>query len=444
MAYKGDIKKEAGIILKVGAPVIATQLLGMGLHFTDTVMAGNLSALDLASVAIGNSLYMPIIVFCMATLIAINPVVSQLLGARKFDEIGKNARQMFWLAGILALPCFFMIRHVDGLMHLVGITEDIIPIAEDYLKACSWGIFPLLIFAGVRNFSEGLSVTRPAMYIMASSIVVNIGANYVLMYGKLGFPAMGAVGTGYATSVVQFFIAVIFLIFLSRFKPFKRFHIFTKTRGPEWKYISELLKVGIPNGTSSTMEILLFAAVSLLMGTFSASIAASHQIAINIASIMFMIPFGFSIAISQRVGFSIGQGSVKNARFRGYVGITIGVLCTMGTAILLFSIPEPIVRIYTDEPFVIQTATSLIFMAAIFQLSDGLQVGGFGALRGLKDTTMPMVFNFISYWLIGFPIGYYLGIYTDLGPQGLWIGLIAGLSVAAVLHNIRFHLLTKA
>ena len=444
MYTKGDIKKESGIIIRMGVPVIATQLLGMGLHFTDTVMAGNLSALDLASVAIGNSLYMPIIVFCIATLIAINPVVSQLLGARRFDEIGKNARQMFWLAGMLALPCFFIIRHIGILMPIIGITEEIIPIADEYMKAVSWGIFPLLIFAGIRNFSEGLSVTKPAMYIMAASIIVNIFANYVLMYGKLGFPAMGAVGTGYATSVVQVFIAVIFLVFLKGFKPFKRFHIFTKTRGPEWKYIRELLSVGIPNGTSSTMEILLFAAVSLLMGTFSTSIAASHQIAINIASIMFMIPFGFSIAISQRVGFSIGQGSMEKARFRGYVGIGIGVCCTLCTAILLFSIPETIVRIYSDEPFVIKTATSLIFMAAVFQLSDGFQVGGFGALRGLKDTRMPMLFNFISYWLIGFPTGTYLGLYTDMGPQGLWIGLIAGLSVAAVLHNIRFHLLTKA
>jgi MATE family multidrug resistance protein len=438
-----EIKKEGLKLMALGSPIIATQLLRMGLNFTDTVMAGNLSALDLAAVAIGNAIYLPLGIFSMATLIAVNPMVSQLLGARKFEEIGKSARQMFWLILILAIPTFFLIRNLDIVMHLVGVTPEIIPIADGYLKAISWGILPLLAYAGVRYFSEGLSVTKPAMYIAAVSLVLNVGANYVLMYGKLGFPQLGAIGTGYATSIINLFGAIVFISFTASFKPFKRFNIFARTSGPEWKYIGELIRVGVPNGISSTMEVLLFATVSLLMGTLSVKAAAAHQIAINVAATMFMIPFGLSIAISQRVGFSIGQGSMEKARFRGFIGIAVCAGLMTLTAMLLFLAPEFIISIYTDDIEVAGVAVSLLFMAAVFQISDGLQVGSFGALRGLKDTRIPMIVNFISYWVIGFPAGYMLGISLGYGPEGLWIGLICGLTVAAFLHNYRFNKLTK-
>ncbi|MDR9419292.1 MATE family efflux transporter [Gracilimonas sp.] len=438
-----EIKKESRKLISIGSPIIATQLISMGLNFTDTVMAGNLSALDLAAVAIGNAIFMPIAVFCMATLIAINPIVSQHLGARRFEEIGKSARQMIWLILILTIPAFFLLRNLELVMSLIGVTAEIIPIADGYLKAISWGMLPLLVYAGFRYFSEGLSVTRPAMFIAGSALILNVGANYVLMYGKLGFPPLGAIGTGYASSVVNLFAAIAFLIFTASFKPFKRFNIFARTSGPELEYIREIIRVGVPNGVSSSMEVLLFATVSLLMGTLSVKAAAAHQIAINVAATMFMIPFGLSMAISQRVGFSIGQGSIEKARFRGFIGIVIcaGVMCL--TALLLFLAPEFIIRIYTDDAEVAGLAISLLFMAAVFQISDGLQVGAFGALRGLKDTRVPMVVNFISYWVIGFPTGYLLGIHLNYGPEGLWIGLIGGLTVAAVLHNYRFNKLTK-
>ncbi|MEX2603805.1 MAG: MATE family efflux transporter [Gracilimonas sp.] len=439
-----QIKNEGLKLAAIGSPIIATQLLRMGLNFTDTVMAGNLSALDLAAVAIGNAIYLPVGIFCMATLIAINPIVSQFLGARKFHEIGKSARQMFWMVLMLGIPAVFLIRNLDIVMHLVGVTPEIIPIADGYLKAISWGFLPLLAYAGVRYFSEGLSVTKPAMYIAAISLVLNVGANYVLMYGKLGFPQLGAIGTGYATSIINIFGAIVFISFTASFKPFKRFNIFERTTGPEWKYIGEIIKVGVPNGVSSSMEILLFATVSLLMGTLSVKAAAAHQIAINVAATMFMIPFGLSMALSQRVGFSIGQGSISKARFRGFIGIAMcGGVMTL-TALLLFLFPKFIIGIYTSDIEVTAVAVSLIFMAAVFQISDGLQVGAFGALRGLKDTRVPMIVNFISYWIIGFPTGYLLGFNLGYGPEGLWIGLICGLTVAAVLHNYRFNKLTKS
>ena len=437
-----EIKKESSILLKLGGPIIATQIMRMGLNFTDTVMAGNLSALDLAGVAIGNAMYLPLSIFCMATLIAINPIVSEHLGARRFKEIGTSARQMFWLVLMLTVPTFFLTRNLDIIMNIVGVTDEIVPIATDYLKAISWGLLPLFAYAGVRYFSEGLSVTKPAMYIAAVSLVLNVGANYIFMYGGLGITGMGAVGAGYATSLINLFAAIVFIGFMINFKPFKRFDIFARTKGPDLKIFSEFLKVGLPNGASTAMEILLFASVSVLMGTLSVEASASHQIAINVAATLFMIPFGLSMAITQRVGFSIGQGSLSKARLRGFIGIGMCASIMTLTAVMLFSIPETIIGIYTDDPLVSKMSVSLLFMAGLFQISDGLQVGGFGALRGLKDTRTPMIVNFIAYWLIGFPIGYYLGIISDFGPEGLWIGLISGLSVAAILHNFRFHILT--
>ncbi len=441
--YLPDIKKESSTLLKIGVPIVGTQLLGMGLTVTDTIMAGRLSAADLAGVAVGNALYQPVTLFGMATLVAINPIVSQYLGARKFFEIGKSARQMLWLVFFLTIPSFFLVRNLDFVLHFAGVDQEIIPLSTKYIKAVAWGIPGLLIFAGLRFFSEGLAITKPAMYLSLLTLLLNIPADYILMYGKLGFPAMGAEGTGYATTIVQLAAGISMILFTVSFKPFKRFNIFARTRGPEWKYIKELLYVGLPSGASSTLEIMLFASVSVLMGTLSVTASAAHQISLSIAATVFMIPFGLSMAISQRVGLAVGQGSIKNARFRGFLGTAVCTLIMVFTAFLIFTIPGPIVGIYTSDPEVKKLAISLVFMAGLFQISDGLQVGGYGALRGLKDTRVPMLVNFISYWLIGFSVGYYLGIHTDLGPKGLWIGLISGLSVAAILHNLRFHLLTK-
>jgi MATE family multidrug resistance protein len=437
------VQKEAGALGKIGGPVVGTQLLGMGLNVTDTIMAGQLSAADLAGVAVGNALYLPVLMFGIGTLVAINPVVSHHLGAKRFDEIGKSARQMLWLVALIAIPSFFLVRWLPQLMPVVGVDPEIIPLATGYMLAASWGIPAYFLFSGFRYFSEGLAYTRPAMLVALGMLVVNIPADYILMYGAFGLPQLGAEGTGYATSLVQWSGGLAMIIFTAKFKTYRRFNIFTRTKGPDWGRIAELLKIGIPNAMSTTMEVLLFAAVSVLMGTLSVQASAAHQVAINIAATVFMIPLGLSLAISQRVGVSMGKGLIQEARFRGFTGTAVCTGVTSITAAVLFIFPEAIVSVYTHDIEVIDLAVSLVFFAAVFQLSDGLQVGAFGALRGLKDTRMPMIFNLISYWFIGFSVGYYLSFNAGYGPQGLWIGLIAGLSTAAVLHNTRFHLLTR-
>ena len=381
--------------------------------------------------------------FGIGTLVAINPVVSHHLGGKRFDEIGKSARQMLWVVALIALPSFFLVRWLPELMPIVRVDTEILPLAPNYMLAASWGIPAYFLFSGFRYFSEGLAYTRPAMLVALGMLIVNIPADYVFMYGAFGLPQLGAEGTGYATSLVQWAGGLSMLTFTAKFKTYRRFKIFVRTKGPDWDRIAELLKIGIPNALSTTMEVLLFAAVSVLMGTLSVQASAAHQVAINIAATVFMIPLGLSLAISQRVGISIGKGLIQEARFRGFMGTAVCTGVTTITAILLFSFPETIVSIYTQDLEVSNLAVSLVFFAAVFQLSDGLQVGAFGALRGLKDTRMPMVFNLISYWFIGFSVGYYLSFIGGYGPEGLWMGLIAGLTTAAMLHNTRFHLLTQ-
>lgn len=439
LSYRDHIKPEAGILIKIGLPVILAQLLQMSMSFVDTVMAGRLSPEDLAAVAVGSSLMLPLAVLCMGTMMAVTPIVAQNVGGRKLRQIGKNARQVLWLSQILALPSFFIMRNLDIAMIAIGVTDEIIPIAIGYLKAISWGIFPFYAYAALRYFSEGLSVTRPAMFIALIGLLVNIPANYVLMFGKLGFPRLGAVGTGYASAIVFIVMFIGMLIFTFRFEPYQRFGIFERFRLPEKRYLKELLGIGVPIGVSSTMEVTMFAAVSLMVSTISTLAIAAHQVAINFAAMMFMIPFGLSVAISARVGNSIGRKRPDEARFRGFVGVVVCCCVMAVTAIIILLFPRQIASIYTNEVAVIDIAVQLLFMAAIFQLSDGLQVAGFGALRGLKDTTVPMIVNLIAYWLIGIPVAWYLGFRAGYGAPGLWIGLIAGLTVAGILHNVRFY-----
>lgn len=433
-----SLRKEAGMMLTIGGPVIIAQLLQMSMNFVDTVMAGNLSAEALAAVAVGGAVFMPLVMLAAGILMALTPIVAQLLGARNFGEIGTNARQGLWLSQLLAIPLFFAMRNLGVVMTWIEVTPSIIPTALGYLDALSWGAFPLSAYMALRFFNEGLSVTRPGMYFAGVGVLVNIGANYVLMYGKLGFPRLGAIGCGYASALVALVMFICMLWFTATHRPFRRFGIFSAFRLPEWHHLKEILRVGVPIGLSSTMEVTMFAVVSLLMGSLSAIAVAGHQIAINFSAMTFMVPFGLSTAITTRVGQAIGRKNMAEARGRGLTGILLAVGFMCFTAILMVTIPHLITGIYTQNEEVQSVAVSLLYMAAIFQISDGLQVSGYGALRGLKDTKIPMFVNLVAYWIIGLPLGYYLGIPLGVGPQGLWMGLIAGLSVAAILHNLRF------
>lgn len=441
--YRFRVWDEAGTTLKVGIPIILAQLLQMSMNFVDTVMAGRLSALDLAAVAVGSSILLPFLVFGLGSLMAVNPIVAQNYGSRRFHQIGSNARQTLWLSQIIALPFFFAVRNLEFIMIWIEVSAEVIPVAGGYLDAISWGIFPVMAYGGLRYFNEGLSVSRPSMYVALIGTLANIPLNYVLMYGKLGFPQLGAVGTGYASAIVYMIMFLSILAFTYNFKPYRRFDIFGKFRWPEKTHLWELVSIGVPIGVSVTMEVSMFAIVSLLMGSLGTIAVAAHQVAINFAAMTFMVPFGLSMAITARVGQAAGKGRTREARFKGFIGVGMCTVFMCFTAVMMILFPESIVAIYTQDQEVANLAVQLLFLAAIFQISDGLQVGGFGALRGLKDTQTPMFVNIFSYLIVGLSLAWYLGISRELGPTGLWTGLIVGLTLAAILHNIRFFYKTR-
>lgn len=437
------VRREAGLILQIGGPVIAAQLATMSMGFVDTVMAGNLNARALAAVAIGYSLLNPVIVLSIGILMALNPITAHLFGARKFPTIGKNVRQALWLSQILGLVSFLAVRNLRPVMILIHVDPAVVPLASGYLDAVSWGIPGITAYLALRFFNDAIGTTKPGMYVAILGLVVNIIGNYIFMYGKLGFPAMGAIGTGWSSALVCWVEMAAIFIYTIRRRSYRRFDIFHHLHLPEWKYIREMLRIGVPNGVSSFMEVSMFALVTLIMGSLGTTVVAGHQIALNFCSLTFMLPFGLSTAITVRVGHAIGRKTPHDARFSGYTGVFICTCIMCGTAFIMLVFPQWIAAIYTDNTAVSSIAISLLHIAAIFQISDGLQVSGLGALRGLKDTAVPMIVNIVAYWGIGIPVGYYFGIIRHAGPEGLWFGLIAGLTAAALLHNSRFFVLTR-
>lgn len=438
-----QFREEARKTLQLAFPIIAAQLAHQALGFIDTVMAGNLSARDLGAVAIGRSLYMPQFVFVLGVLLALNPIVAQYRGAQEFQKIGQTVRQGLWLSQLIALPAFFLVRNLHVVMQYMNVAPEVIPITRGYLDAISWSLPAAFAYLVLRFFNEGVSLTKPNMYFTLMAIPLNILGNYVLMYGRWGFPKLGAVGTGWATTFVWWTMLSGMVLLTAFSRAYRQFSIYRALRWPQWQYIKEILRVGTPNGISVTLEVSMFAITALIVGTLGVNPIAAHQIAINFASLTFMIPLGLSIATTSRVGFAIGKKDYLEANLAGKAGMVISVLFMSCAALVMFVAPEWIVRIYSNDRAVMEIAVQLIFLAAIFQISDGLQISGVGALRGMKDTKIPMFVNMIAYWVVGLPLGYYLGIVLGYGASGLWAGWIGGLSFTAISHPLRFFRLIR-
>jgi MATE family multidrug resistance protein len=433
MFDRGQKIKEARAIAALGGPLVVNNLVQIGMQVTDTVMAGRLSAADLAGVAVGGAIWMPVFIFGLGVLMALTPTIAHLLGANRDLEIGSWVRQGLWLALLIAVPLILVVRNAHAIMNAFAVDPAVVPLASGYLKALSWGMVPMYLYLALRFFSEGTSETRPMMYISAVALPLNALLNWVFMY-ELG---MGAVGCGVATAIVLYAMLGMMLVNVRRrhyrqFKPFARFD------GPKPDEIGQLLWLGIPIGVTIFMEGSMFGAAALLMGRIGADTVAAHQIAQNVAAVMFLAPMGLSFAISVRVGRAGGAGDAARARMTGIVGIQLCAAIMAVTAILLLLFREHIAGWYTRDPAVYPVAVSLLLMAAFFQLSDGVQAAAAGVLRGYKDTRATMVLTTFAYWIVGVPLAYWLGIHLELGPRMVWVGLIAGLTVAAALLFWRF------
>ncbi|MRX27044.1 MATE family efflux transporter [Kangiella sp. HZ709] len=439
-----QVKRETHALIKIAIPAILAQLAQMALGVSDTIMAGNYSPNALAAVGTGFSLFVVIFSLFMGMMIAINPMVAQLNGQQQEKQIGKVFQLGFVMAVIFGIISFIALNLSRYLLDIVGIPEAIVSTTSDYLSALSWGTISAYLFLALRSGNEGLFSTKAIMVCSFLAIPFNIVLNYWFIFGGLGVEAMGAVGAGYATSIVWTILFVSLAVFTLAHKPFKKYDILKNFSWPTIKLTKEYFHIGIPIALGMVMEIAMFGGVGIFIARYGEQLAGAHQIAMNIAGVAFMVPLGLSVAVTARVGYWLGQERFGQMRLAGYCGIGLSLLFQIVTVTIMLLLRYQIVGFYTNDLAIIEIAAGLIFLAAIFQFSDGLQVNAAGALRGMKDTAIPMVYMAISYWLVGFPLGYYLAEFEGMKAQGYWIGIIAGLTMAAILLLGRFIRKTKS
>ena len=429
--------------MPIAIPAILSQLAQMAMGVIDTVMAGHYSNDALAAIAIGTSLLHPVLVFFMGLFLAFNPIIAHFKGGDSDEKIGSHFRLGIILALIFSPIAILILLNAQSLLALLEIDQGVATIATGYLHATVWGMPGLLLFLALRFCNEGMFSTPAIMASTIISIPFNIALNYWFMYGGYGLEAMGAVGVGYATSLVWTMMFIGLFLYTVITPKYKSLNIFSQRHLPDRNETLVVLKLGLPMAITLGFEITMFAAVSLMIAKYPAEVMGAHQIAVNIASISFMIPLGISQAITARVGYFNGKKDPFASRLAGNTGISTSLVISGFSAIAMVLLPVLFVSFYTLDEQVMTIAVGLLFYAAIFQFSDGLQVSSAGALRGLKDTKVPMIITAISYWFVGFPVGYYLAEYQDYQANGYWIGLIAGLSTAAVLLLRRWLMLSR-
>lgn len=437
----GRVRKELRVLLTLATPIIIAQLAHTAMGFVDTLMAGRVSPNDLAAVALGNSIWVPVFLLMTGILLATTAKVAQRFGAGNDREIGPLVRQALWLALAVGGGAAALLWNAEFILRYMNIDPELITPSMGYLRAVACGFPAVAVYHVLRCFSDGLGHTRPSMVLGILGLLLNIPANYIFIYGKLGLPAMGGVGCGWATALVMIFMLVGMLVWVQWAPYYKSSALFARFDWPQWAVIKRLMQVGVPIGVAVFAESSIFAVIALLIGGLGATVVAGHQIALNFSSMIFMIPYSLGMAATVRVGQALGAGQPREARFAAGVSMGAALAYACLSASLMLLLREQIAQIYTPDRAVIAIASSLIVYSALFQFSDAIQVTAAGALRGYQDTRITMLLTLFAYWGIGLPVGYALGLSDWLGepsgPAGLWQGLVVGLTCAALMLAVR-------
>lgn len=429
-------------LLTLAAPIMIAQLATTAMGFVDAVMAGSVGPRDLAAVALGNSIWIPVFLLMTGTLLATTAKVAQRYGAGDQAGTGPLVRQALWLAllvGPLAGATLWLLS--EPILRAMKVEEALIEPSCFYLRGIACGLPAVALYHVLRCFSDGLGRTRPSMVLGICGLMLNIPINYVLIYGHLGFPALGGPGCGWATGSVMWFMLLGMLVWVNGAKVYKPSQLFSHWELPQPKVIGSLVAVGLPIGIAVFAESSIFSVIALLIGELGEKVVAGHQVALNFSALVFMIPYSLAMAVTVRVGQSLGAGAPRDARFAAGVGMgaALAYACVSASGMLLMR--EHIAGLYTQDPEVLALAATLLVFSALFQFSDAVQVTAAGALRGYQDTRATMIMTLFAYWGIGLPVGYSLGLAHWLqqptGPRGLWEGLIVGLTCAAVMLCIR-------
>jgi MATE family multidrug resistance protein len=427
-------------MVRLAVPVVIIQVGMMTMGVVDTIMVGHVSAQALAAVALGNLYFFTLAVFALGTLMVLDPVVAQAVGALDKPAVGRAVQRGIVIAALLTIPTVLLLTFAAPVFHLLGQPPEVIPLAAAYAVRTAPGVFPFLLFVVFRQSLQAMGRTAPIVGAIVGANLANAGLNWILIFGHLGFPSMGVVGSAWATTISRVLLVVGLWIAAGR----ELGPLLLPVRAEIWQLrpLLRMVRLGIPIGAQHVLEFGAFALVALMMGWMGMREMAGHQVAINLAALTFMVPLGVGDAASVLVGRAVGRGDPAGASGAARAAFACGVTFMAVAGAIFLSLPEQLASLYSRDIEVISVAAMLIPIAGVFQVFDGTQVVAGGVLRGLGDTRAPMIANLIGYWLIAIPVSIYLGFGADLGPAGLWWGLVLGLGLvgSSLLLRVRSRL----
>jgi MATE family multidrug resistance protein len=419
-------------MLALATPVVMAELGWVTMGIVDTVMVGGLGAGAIGAVGLASMLFFAVAVFAMGLLLGLDPLVSQAFGARHPDECHRWLVDGGWLSVLITPPMVAVIFAMNASLDRWGLPPEVLHLTRPYLSILTWSLPPLLFYVAFRRYLQAMNVVRPVMFALVAANVVNAIANWILIYGRFGAPAMGVRGSAYATLVARIFMAGWLLIVILRHEA----HVTPRLRdtplGIDLARLRRLFALGFPAAGQAVLEVGVFAAATALAGRVSANALAAHQIALNLAALTFMVPLGVASAAAVRVGQAVGRRDPRGAASAGWTAITLGVGFMSAAATVFLLMPRTLIHAFTRDAAVLELGITLLFVAAVFQLFDGLQGVTTGALRGLGNTHTAMLWNLAGHWLVGLPLGYLLCFRLGLGVVGLWWGLSVGLMICGV------------
>lgn len=415
----------------------------MAMGVVDTVMSGHASAVDLAAVAVGSSIWLPLLLLFAGILNAITPIVAQFCGAGQYSRIGHTIRQSLWIGLFLSLLGFITLFSMYDVFVFMQVDPAILPVAIGYLQAIAWGMPAIAGFFILRYLNEGMANILPVMFAGFLGLLVNIISNYLLIFGHFGAPQLGGIGAGWATTISHWVMLISLLFYLLKSKKFTAVKLFQADLKPHIEELKTLLKLGVPIGISFFVEGSSFSIIALFLASMGVVTVAAHQIALSFSSLIFMLPLSLSISLTIQIGHQAGSHQYQQIRDTIKAGYLLSLTISISAALLIVNFAADIAALYSSNSEVIALASSLMIFTAMYQFSDGIQLCSSGALRGLKDTAIPMLLSIVAYWIIGFPLGYLLAL-TDvitpaMGAKGFWIGLLTGLSLSALFMSLRLY-----
>jgi MATE family multidrug resistance protein len=424
-------RQELAAMVALAVPVVLSELGWVAMGIVDTIMVGRLGPAAIGAVALGNAVYYTPALFGIGILLGLDTLVAQAFGRKDHDECHRWLAQGVYLACIATPPLMLLIFLASFGFAPFGITSEVAAPAAVYLRILNWGTLPLLLYAGTRRYLQGVGDVRVITLTYIAANLINWFANWVLIYGKLGFPALGVSGSAISTLTARIFMAAAMLGFAWRYERKRGHPLFRHWAGPHLARIRELARLGVPAAGQIVLEVGAWNLATLSAGWLTPVALATHQIALNYASLTYMVPLGISAAAAVSVGHAVGAGDPARARRAGWLALGLGTSFMLLAAVVFLVAPGPLIALYTRDPQVMAVGPSLLGLAAAFQIFDGIQTVSTGALRGLGETRVPMLANLVGYWVLGLPLGLSLCFLLHWGIYGLWIGLLLALFIIA-------------